>query len=486
MILQPYDMEVGAGTFHPATTLRALGPEALERGLRPALAPAQGRPLRREPQPAAALLPVPGDPEAVAARHPGPLSRQPATRIGIDPDAARHPLRRGRLGEPDARRLGPRLGGLVRRHGGDAVHLLPAGRRLRLRAGLGRDHLRPRAPGDVCAGRRNVYDLDFNGGAARQSATATCSCRPSRNTRATISSAPTPRCCSSISTTPRRNARRCSPMASRPAPLALPAYDQCIKASHNFNLLDARGVISVTERASLHRPRPRARQSLLRSLAEARRRGARPDRSGRACLSFCSNSSPKRSRRACRRRPRETRAALDRRARDRGLRSTARAFATPRRLALVVDGLPRQAARRPRGEEGPARRRARQAIEGFLRSAGLKRRPGGDRRRTPRATSIVAVIERKGRPTAEMLAEIVPEIVRNLPWPKSHALGCGRLRWVRPLHSILCTFDGEVVPFEIAGVDARQRRRAATASSRRRRSRCAASTTTSPKLRKAT
>ena len=75
VILQPYDMEMGAGTFHPATTLRALGPQALEGRLCAALAPAEGRPLRREPQPAAALLPVPGDPEAVAAGPAGALSR---------------------------------------------------------------------------------------------------------------------------------------------------------------------------------------------------------------------------------------------------------------------------------------------------------------------------------------------------------------------------------------------------------------------------
>ena len=84
VILQPYDMEMGAGTFHPATTLARARPQALERGLRAALAPAQGRPLRREPQPAAALLPVPGDHEAVAGRLPGPLSREPGA-IGIDP-----------------------------------------------------------------------------------------------------------------------------------------------------------------------------------------------------------------------------------------------------------------------------------------------------------------------------------------------------------------------------------------------------------------
>src|SRR5262249_50663246 len=106
VILQPYDMEVGAGTFHPAATLRARGPRprALERRLRAALAPAQGRALRREPEPAAALLPVPGDPEAVARRHPGPLSQLAESDRHRSQDP-RHPLCRGRLGEPDAWRL---------------------------------------------------------------------------------------------------------------------------------------------------------------------------------------------------------------------------------------------------------------------------------------------------------------------------------------------------------------------------------------------
>jgi glycyl-tRNA synthetase alpha chain len=56
VVLQPYDMEVGAGTFHPATTLRALGAQALERGLCAALAPPQGRPLRRKPEPACSTI----------------------------------------------------------------------------------------------------------------------------------------------------------------------------------------------------------------------------------------------------------------------------------------------------------------------------------------------------------------------------------------------------------------------------------------------
>ena len=65
----------------------------------------------------------------------------------------------------------------------------------------------------------------------------------------------------------------------------------------------------------------------------------------------------------------------------------------------------------------------------------------------------VAVIARKGRATADVLAEFLPETFAKLPWPKSMRFPAGGLqRWVRPLHSILCTFDGEVVPFEFAGV----------------------------------
>ena len=84
VILQPYDMEMGAGTFHPATVLRALGPGRLEGRLCPAVPPTDRRPLWREPQPAGALLPVPGGAEAEPRRPPGSLSRQP-DEIGIDP-----------------------------------------------------------------------------------------------------------------------------------------------------------------------------------------------------------------------------------------------------------------------------------------------------------------------------------------------------------------------------------------------------------------
>ena len=152
-LLQPYDMEVGAGTSHTATFLRALGPEPWKAAyVQPSRRPKDGRygenpnRLQHYYQYQVVLKPAPAD---ILDLYLGSLEA-----LGFDLKQQRRPLRRGRLGEPDARRLGPRLGGLAERHGGDAVHLLPAGRRHRLQADHRRDHLRPRAPGDVPAGRR--------------------------------------------------------------------------------------------------------------------------------------------------------------------------------------------------------------------------------------------------------------------------------------------------------------------------------------------
>ena len=153
VILQPYDIEVGAGTFHPATTLRALGPEPWNAAyVQPSRRPTDGRygenPNRLQHYYQFQVIMKPSPPDFQD------LYLSSLYALGIDPGAARPALRRGRLGEPDAGCLGPGLGGLVRRHGGVAVHLLPAGRRLRLPAGLGRADLRPRAAGHVRPGGR--------------------------------------------------------------------------------------------------------------------------------------------------------------------------------------------------------------------------------------------------------------------------------------------------------------------------------------------
>jgi glycyl-tRNA synthetase beta chain len=93
------------------------------------------------------------------------------------------------------------------------------------------------------------------------------------------------------------------------------------------------------------------------------------------------------------------------------------------------------------------------AINGFLKSAGLSSVDQAEKREDKKGTYYVATVEKRGRPAAEVIAGIVPEIVKNFPWPKSMRWGYGRLRWVRPLHSVLCLLDGTVVPFEIDGIE---------------------------------
>jgi glycyl-tRNA synthetase beta chain len=129
-----------------------------------------------------------------------------------------------------------------------------------------------------------------------------------------------------------------------------------------------------------------------------------------------------------------------------------KAFGGPRRLTLAIAGLPaqqkdvREELKGPKVDAPPA------AIEGFLKKTGLTK----DQLKieaTPKGDVYMAVIERKGRETPLVLAEIIPDIMAKFPWPKSMRWKPGMtVRWVRPLHSILCTFDGELVPFSFAGV----------------------------------
>jgi glycyl-tRNA synthetase beta chain len=122
-------------------------------------------------------------------------------------------------------------------------------------------------------------------------------------------------------------------------------------------------------------------------------------------------------------------------------------FAGPRRLTLVVEGLPLAQADRTEERKGPRVGAPDQAIDGFLRSTGLTRD-----QLTERDGVYFAVIARTGRATSEIIAEMVDQIVRTFPWPKSMKWGTGTLRWVRPLQRIFCVFAGETVPFDIDGI----------------------------------
>jgi glycyl-tRNA synthetase beta chain len=124
-----------------------------------------------------------------------------------------------------------------------------------------------------------------------------------------------------------------------------------------------------------------------------------------------------------------------------------KAFAGPRRLTLVADGLAPAQSDRQEERKGPRANAPEQAIEGFLRTTGLTRD-----QLTERDGVLFAITHKKGRPTGEIVAEMVDQLVRGFPWPKSMKWGRGSLRWVRPLQSILCVFDGEVVPFDIDGI----------------------------------
>ncbi len=131
---------------------------------------------------------------------------------------------------------------------------------------------------------------------------------------------------------------------------------------------------------------------------------------------------------------------------------SAKAFSGPRRLTLVIGGLPPKQRDAEEERKGPRVGAPAKAIEGFLRSAGatldqcVKQDDG-------KGEFYVARITRRGRTTAEVLGELLPEALAKLPWPKSMRWPGGTARWVRPLHAILCTLDGEIVPFAFAGIE---------------------------------
>jgi len=127
-------------------------------------------------------------------------------------------------------------------------------------------------------------------------------------------------------------------------------------------------------------------------------------------------------------------------------------FSSPRRLGLVIEDLPAKAADVNEEKKGPRVGAPDQAVQGFLKSAGLASIDQAQIVEDKKGAFYVAKIERAGRATAEIVQEIVPEIVRAFPWPKSMRSGVSDLQWVRPLHNIACVFDGEGVAIAVEGV----------------------------------
>ena len=145
----------------------------------------------------------------------------------------------------------------------------------------------------------------------------------------------------------------------------------------------------------------------------------------------------------------------------------AKAFATPRRLALTVHGIPARQSDLKEERRGPRVGGADAAIQGFLKATGLARIEDAKIQTDPKKGDFyIALIEKPGRATIDVLAEILPVIIRTFPWPKSMRWGersakSGSLSWVRPLHSIIATFGPEteepdVVKFSVDGIEAGQ------------------------------
>ncbi len=144
----------------------------------------------------------------------------------------------------------------------------------------------------------------------------------------------------------------------------------------------------------------------------------------------------------------------------------AKAFVTPRRLALTVHGIPARQPDLKQERKGPKMGAPDAAVQGFLKATGLKSLDEAKIQRDPKGDFYIALIEKPGRPAIDVIAEIIPLIIRTFPWPKQMRWGersarNGALTWVRPLHSIIATFgpeteEPEIVKFDVAGIDAGQ------------------------------
>lgn len=144
----------------------------------------------------------------------------------------------------------------------------------------------------------------------------------------------------------------------------------------------------------------------------------------------------------------------------------AKAFATPRRLALTVHGIPARQPDLKTERRGPKMGAPDAAVQGFLKATGLNSLDEAKIQRDPKGDFYIALIEKPGRDAIDVLAEILPVIIRTFPWPKSMRWGArsgkpGSLSWVRPLHAITATFGPEteepdVVKFSIDGIETGQ------------------------------
>ena len=132
-----------------------------------------------------------------------------------------------------------------------------------------------------------------------------------------------------------------------------------------------------------------------------------------------------------------------------------RGYVTPRRLTAIADGIPERQPNRSEERRGPRVGAPPTALDGFVRAAGLASIEQCEVRDTGRGEFYFAVVQRPGRPAAEVLPELLHAAITELPWPKSMRYPASSLRWVRPLVSVICLFDGAVLPLPLAKGDGR-------------------------------
>ncbi|MEH6404652.1 MAG: glycine--tRNA ligase subunit beta [Sneathiella sp.] len=124
-----------------------------------------------------------------------------------------------------------------------------------------------------------------------------------------------------------------------------------------------------------------------------------------------------------------------------------KSYCSPRRLTVVINDLPTSQPDKSEERRGPRVGAPEKALEGFLRSTGLSKEQL-EERETPKGSFYYAVIESKGGFTKDVLIDLLPTCVSNLHWPKPMKWGDRPARWVRPLHNILCLFDGAIIPIK--------------------------------------
>src|SRR5438105_6998145 len=126
--------------------------------------------------------------------------------------------------------------------------------------------------------------------------------------------------------------------------------------------------------------------------------------------------------------------------------ATLSGYVTPRRLTVIADGIPARQPDRSEERRGPRVGAPPQAVAGFLRAAGLTSIEQCEVRASERGEFYFAMLQRPGGPAADVLPELLQAAIGELPWPKSMRFPAAPLRWVRPLNSSICLFDGQVLP----------------------------------------